>query len=110
MRLNHIFNHPPAVTLNLACVKLHNTQEEFREKTKELGEKMDSLCRLHDGRISTLENQLKEFKKVNDFLVTKVAAQAKQISTLYLKPPELSWRINDVEKVLSQARAKKARF
>ena len=67
---------------------------------------MDSLCRLHDGRISTLEKQLKEFKKVNDFLVNKVAAQAKQISVLYLKPPQLSWRINDVEKVLSQAREK----
>ena len=63
---------------------------------------------LHDGRISTLENQLKEFKKVNDFLVDKVAAQAKQISALYLKPPQLSWRINDVEKVLSQAREKKS--
>ena len=67
---------------------------------------MNSLCRLHDGRISTLEKQLKEFKKVNDFLVNKVAAQAKQISVLYLKPPQLSWRINDVEEILSQAREK----
>ena len=92
--------------LELACVKLHNTQEEFREKTRDLEGKIDSLSRLHDGRISTLEKQLKEFKKVNDFLVNKVAAQAKQISVLYLKPPQLSWRINDVEKVLSQAREK----
>ena len=83
-------------------------QEEFREKTKELEGKMGSLCRLHDGRISTLENQLKEFKKVNDFLVTKVAAQAKQISALYIKPPQLSWRINDIEKILSQAREKRS--
>ena len=69
---------------------------------------MDSLCRLHDGRISSLEKQLKEFKKVNDFLVNKVAAQAKQISALYLKPPQLSWRINDIENILSQAREKKS--
>ncbi|KAM7448927.1 TNF receptor-associated factor4 [Porites harrisoni] len=94
--------------LELACVKLHNTQEEFREKTKELEGKMDSLCMLHDGRISTLENQLKEFKKVNDFLVDKVAAQAKQISALYIKLPQLSWRINDIEKILSQAREKRS--
>ena len=67
---------------------------------------MDSLCRLHDGRISSLEKQLKEFKKVNDFLVDKVAAQAKQISAFYIKPPQLSWRINDVEKLLSRAREK----
>ena len=69
---------------------------------------MDSLCRLHDGRISSLEKQLKEFKKVNDFLVNKVAAQAKQISALYLKPPQLSWRINDIENILSQAREKRS--
>ena len=69
---------------------------------------MDSLCRLHDGRISSLEKQLKEFKNVNDFLVTKVAAQAKQISALYLKPPQLPWRINDVENILSQAREKRS--
>ena len=67
---------------------------------------MDSLCRLHDGRISSLEKELKEFKKVNDFLVDKVAAQAKQISALYIKPPQLSWRISDIEKILSQAREK----
>ena len=67
---------------------------------------MDSLCRLHDGRISSLEKQLKELKKVNDFLVDKVAAQAKQISAFYVKPPQLSWRINDVEKLLSRAREK----
>ena len=67
---------------------------------------MDSLCRLHDGRISSLEKQLKELKKVNDFLVDKVAAQAKQISALYLKPPQLSWRIGDIEKILVQAREK----
>ena len=67
---------------------------------------MDSLCRLHDGRISSLEKQLKEFKKVNDFLVDKVAAQAKEISALYLKPPQLSWRISDIEKILVQARQK----
>ena len=67
---------------------------------------MDSLCRLHDGRISSLEKQLKELKKVNDFLVDKVAAQAKQISAFYIKPPQLSWRINDVEKLLSRAREK----
>ena len=94
--------------LELAYVKLHNTEEEFREKTKELEGKMDSLCRLHDGRISSLEKQLKEFKKVNDFLVNKVAAQAKQISALYLKPPQLSWRINDIENILSQAREKRS--
>ena len=69
---------------------------------------MDSLCRLHDGRISSLEKQLKEFKKVNDFLVNKVAAQAKQISALYLKPPQLSWRINDIQNILSQAREKRS--
>ena len=69
---------------------------------------MDSLCRLYDGRISTLEKQLKEFKKVNDFLVNKVAAQAKQISALYLKPPQLSWRITDIENILSQAREKRS--
>ena len=69
---------------------------------------MDSLCRLHDGRISSLEKQLKEFKKVNDFLVNKVAAQAKQISALYLKPPQLSWRITDIENILSQAREKRS--
>ena len=69
---------------------------------------MDSLCRLHDGRISSLEKQLKEFKKVNDFLVNKVAAQAKEISALYLKPPQLSWRINDIENILSQAREKRS--
>ena len=67
---------------------------------------MDSLCRLHDGRISSLEKELKEFKKVNDFLVDKVAAQAKEISALYLKPPQLSWRISDIEKILVQARQK----
>ena len=67
---------------------------------------MDSLCRLHDGRISSLEKELKEFKKVNDFLVDKVAAQAKEISALYLKPPQLSWRISDIEKILVQAREK----
>ena len=67
---------------------------------------MDSLCRLHDGRISNLEKELKEFKKVNDFLVDKVAAQAKEISALYLKPPQLSWRISDIEKILVQAREK----
>ena len=67
---------------------------------------MDSLCRLHDGRISSLEKELKEFKKVNDFLVDKVAAQAKQISALYIKPPQLSWQINDIEKLLSRAREK----
>ena len=64
---------------------------------------MDSLCRLHDGRISSLETELKEFKKVNDFLVDKVAAQAKEISALYIKPPQLSWRISDIEKILVQA-------
>lgn len=69
---------------------------------------MDSLCRVHDGRISSLEKQLKEFKKVNDFLVNKVAAQAKQISALYLKPPQLSWRITDIENILSQAREKRS--
>ena len=69
---------------------------------------MDSLCRLHDGRISSLEKQLKEFKKVNDFLVNKVAAQAKQISALYLKPPQLSWRITDIENILSQAGEKRS--
>ena len=69
---------------------------------------MDSLRRLHDGRISSLEKELKEFKKVNDFLVDKVAAQAKQISALYIKPPQLSWRINDIEKILSQAREKRS--
>ena len=37
-----------------------------------------------------------------------MAAQAKQISALYIKLPQLSWRINDVEKVLSQAREKKS--
>ena len=67
---------------------------------------MDSLCRLHDGRISSLEKELKEFKKVNDFLVDKVAAQAKEISALYLKPQQLSWRISDIEKILVQARQK----
>ena len=65
---------------------------------------------LHDGRISTLENQLKEFKKVNDFLVDKVAAQAKQISALYIKPPQLSWRISDIEKILSQRGRKAVRY
>ena len=69
---------------------------------------MDSLRRLHDGRISSLEKELKEFKKVNDFLVDKVAAQAKQISALYVKPPQLSWRINDIEKILSLAREKRS--
>ena len=69
---------------------------------------MDSLRRLHDGRISSLEKELKEFKKGNDFLVDKVAAQAKQISALYVKPPQLSWRINEIEKILSLAREKRS--
>ena len=69
---------------------------------------MDSLRRLHDRRISSLEKELKEFKKGNDFLVDKVAAQAKQISALYVKPPQLSWRINEIEKMLSLAREKRS--
>lgn len=93
--------------LDLACVKLHNTQEEFKETTRKLEEKMDSFCKQQNERISGLEQQLKELKKVNDFLVGKVATQGKEISRLNQKPPQLSWKINSIGKILSQACEKK---
>ena len=37
-----------------------------------------------------------------------MAAQAKEISALYVKPPQLSWRINEIEKILSLAREKRS--
>lgn len=47
-----------------------------------------------------------EMKKVNDFLVEKVASQAKEIIRLNEKPPQLCWKINGIGKILSQACAK----
>jgi len=65
---------------------------------------MDSFCRQNDERISNLEQQLKKLKKVNDFLVEKVASQGKEISRLNEKsPPQLSWKINGIGKSLSQS-------
>lgn len=94
------------IHLDLACLKLHNTQEEYRETTRKLEEKVETLCRKEDERMSSLEQQLKEMKKVNDFLVEKVASLGKQISRLNEKAPQLSWRINGIGKILSQACAK----
>lgn len=79
------------------------------ETTRKLKEKVDSLCSQHGERIAGLEQQLKELKKVNDFLVDKVATQGKEISRLYVKLPQLSWRITGITKLLSQAGAKDGR-
>jgi len=89
--------------LDLACVKLYNTQEEHRETTRKLQEKVDSFSRQQEERISNLEHQLKELKKVNDFLFVKVASQGKEIYKSNDKSPQLSWKINGIGKILSQS-------
>ena len=114
---NQVESHLQSATskrLDLACINLRSTQEKFREKTSKLEEK-----------VSGLEKQINEMKKVNSFLVKKVASLSttqesvheKVSSTpvapipfkLYRKPmefnfmnvtPQLSWKISGITEML----------
>ena len=52
--------------LDLACVKLHRTQEEFKETTRKLEEKVDALEKKFEERVD---------ERVNNTLHKKVEAK-----------------------------------
>ena len=115
---NQVESHLQSATskhLDLACLNLLSTQEKFTEKTRQLEEK-----------VSRLEKQINEMKKVNSFPFKKLASLStthesvhEKVSSiplapipskLYRKPmefnlmdvtPQLSWKISGITKMLN---------
>ena len=117
---NQIESHLQSATskhLDLACLNLLSTQEKFREKTSKLEEK-----------VSGLEKQIIEMKKVNSFLFKKIASLStthesvhdEKVSSTAIVPsisgfklpgepmefnfmnvtPQLSWKISGITEML----------
>ena len=117
---NQIESHLQSATskhLDLACLNLLSAQEKFREKTSKLEEK-----------VSGLEKQIIEMKKVNSFLFKKIASLStthesvhdEKVSSTPIVPsisgfklpgepmefsfmnvtPQLSWKISGITEML----------
>jgi len=106
--------------LDLACVKLHRTQEEFKETTRKLEEKVDALEKklqeTVDERVNTLQKKV-EAKidgvqasltsriEINDYLYDlRLEREAARVSDDKRESPSFIWKINGMHKILREAR------
>lgn len=106
--------------LDLACVKLYRTQEEFKETTRKLEEKVDALEKKleerMDERVNTLQRKV-EAKidgveaslttrfEINDYLFDlKLEREATRVSDDKRESPCFVWKINGMHEILRLAR------
>ena len=106
--------------LDLACVKLHRTQEEFKETTRKLEEKVDALEKKFEERVDVRVNALEkkvEAKidgvqaslntrmEINDyFFDLRLEREATRVSDDKRKSPSFIWKIIGMYKILREAR------
>ena len=106
--------------LDLACVTLHRTQEEFKETTRKLEEKVDALEKKLeervDERVNTLQKKV-EAKidgvqaslttriEINDYLYDlRLEREATRVFDNKRESPSFIWRINGMNRILREAR------
>lgn len=106
--------------LDLACVKLHRTQEEFQDATRKLEEKVDALEKKLeekvDERVDTLQKKV-EAKidvvqasltskiEINDYLYDfRLEREVMRVSDKKKESRPFIWKINGVHKTLREAK------
>ena len=106
--------------LDLACVTLHRTQEEFEESTRKLEEKVDALEKKLeervDERVNTLQKKV-EAKidgvqaslttriEINDYLYDlRLEREATRVFDNKRESPSFIWRINGMNRILREAK------
>ena len=109
--------------LDLACVKLHRTQEEFKkqqETTRKLEEKVDALekklekrvdervdalQRKLEAKIDGVQASLTTRMEINDYLYDlRLEREATRDSDTKRESPSFIWKINGMHKILREAR------
>ena len=105
---------------DLACVTLHRTQQEFKETTRKLEEKVDALEKKLEERVNERVNTLQkkvEAKidgvqaslttriEINDYLYdVRLEREGTRVSDDNMESPSFIWKINGMYRILREAR------
>ena len=114
------------VHLDFACVKLYRTQNEFKETTRKLEEKVDILQKQLEEKVNEkvdtlqkrLEEKVSEVKKdltssidINHIVldvridreIREISDEIREISDKKKKSPSFIWKINGMHRILREA-------